>query len=355
MKKRILALALAAFLTLPLTACEKDDTSPDTGDNESNAMYDYDLTEYITVDLSNITVRRTNLDKTMLEQYNAVEKCDIYGGSSASALPTEGITVANGDTANIDYVGTLNGVAFAGGTAQGHDLTIGSNTFIDGFEAGLVGAKVGETKALELKFPDQYQSPELAGKNVIFTVTVNYIKRPITPAPEYNEENVKRFLGLTISELEASLIGTLAFDELYTSTTVKKYPEKELKIITDKYVDTYNQYAESYGMTLDSFITANGSTTAQFYEYIDSVAKQYVKRDLLAFYIVSQTPELEIKNYETEAKAFYDTLKADGSYNGSYEDFVKYNDEFDIMTGIYSQRVVDYLATKAKITEAEIQ
>ena len=85
--------------------------------------------------------------------------------------------VKKGDTANIDYVGKKDGVAFDGGTAQGYQLEIGSGTFIDGFEDGLVGVMPGETVDLNLTFPKEYPSEELAGKKVVFKVKVNEIKQ----------------------------------------------------------------------------------------------------------------------------------------------------------------------------------
>ncbi|MCL2884534.1 MAG: FKBP-type peptidyl-prolyl cis-trans isomerase [Oscillospiraceae bacterium] len=83
-------------------------------------------------------------------------------------------TVKNGDTVNIDYVGTINGVAFGGGSDQGYNLVIGSGTFIPGFEDQIVGMKVGETRDISVTFPANY-TPSLAGQAAVFRVTVNAI------------------------------------------------------------------------------------------------------------------------------------------------------------------------------------
>ena len=82
----------------------------------------------------------------------------------------------NGDTVDIDYVGMKDGVAFDGGTAQGYKLELGSGTFIDGFEDGLVGASVGQELSLNLTFPENYGNSDLAGQAVVFDVTVNAIE-----------------------------------------------------------------------------------------------------------------------------------------------------------------------------------
>ena len=87
-----------------------------------------------------------------------------------------------GDQVNIDYKGMKDGVAFDGGTAEGYDLVLGSNSFIDGFESGLVGAKKGEEVTLNLTFPDPYQNnPDLAGQAVVFEVKVNNVKEKTVP------------------------------------------------------------------------------------------------------------------------------------------------------------------------------
>ena len=101
-----------------------------------------------------------------------------------------------GDTVNIDYVGKLDGVAFDGGSATGTDLELGSGMFIDGFEDGLVGASKGDKLNLDLTFPDPYtNNPDLAGKAVVFEVTVNDVKESI-PA-ELNEEFVTSYTDYT--------------------------------------------------------------------------------------------------------------------------------------------------------------
>lgn len=95
-------------------------------------------------------------------------------------------TVQKGDVAVIDFEGKKDGVAFDGGTAKGFSLNIGSGHFIPGFEDGVVGMKKGETKDLNLTFPKEYNSAELAGKDVVFTVTVHEIKEKVKP--EINDD-----------------------------------------------------------------------------------------------------------------------------------------------------------------------
>lgn len=95
-------------------------------------------------------------------------------------------TVQKGDVAVIDFEGKKDGIAFEGGTAKGFSLNIGSGQFIPGFEDGVIGMKKGETKDLNLTFPKEYNSAELAGKDVVFTVTVHEIKEKVKP--EINDD-----------------------------------------------------------------------------------------------------------------------------------------------------------------------
>ena len=96
--------------------------------------------------------------------------------------------VKEGDTVNIDFTGKMDGKEFEGGSAQGYSLEIGSNSFIKGFEEGLVGLSVGDSTSLDLTFPDPYpNNTDYAGKPVVFDVTINYINGD-TVVPEYNDE-----------------------------------------------------------------------------------------------------------------------------------------------------------------------
>ncbi|MEX6665618.1 trigger factor [Pseudomonas sp. W2-17] len=120
----------------------------------------------------------------------------------------------NEDQLNIDFVGKIDGEAFAGGSATGTQLVLGSGRMIPGFEDGLVGAKAGEERVLNLTFPDDYQNLELAGKTAEFTVTVNTVSAPTLP--ELNETFFKQF-GIKETNLEGF------------RTEVRKNMERELR------------------------------------------------------------------------------------------------------------------------------
>ena len=105
----------------------------------------------------------------------------------------------NDDQVNIDFVGKVDGEAFAGGSAKGTQLVLGSGRMIPGFEDGLVGAKAGEERVVNVTFPEDYQNLDLAGKAAEFTITVNSVSAPVLP--ELNEEFFAQF-GIKESTLE---------------------------------------------------------------------------------------------------------------------------------------------------------
>lgn len=112
------------------------------------------------------------------EAVTATETADTQEQSETETLVTDtSVAVEDGDTVNIDYVGTIDGVEFSGGNTQGQgtDLTIGSGTYIDDFEEQLIGHYVGETVEVDVTFPENYGNDDLNGKDAVFQVTINGI------------------------------------------------------------------------------------------------------------------------------------------------------------------------------------
>ena len=105
---------------------------------------------------------------------------------ASRTIDVEDRPVQEGDTVNLDYAGTVDGVAFAGGTAEGQTLKIGSHQFIPGFEEQMIGMNIGEEKDLQVKFPDEYHAEELKGKDAVFHVKVNGIQ--VTEKPELDDD-----------------------------------------------------------------------------------------------------------------------------------------------------------------------
>ena len=183
MKKKLLAAFLATAMVLSLTACGDKDDKEDTKNNadvDTFVLSEENLDSYITLnddyDVFNVEIKP--IEVTDSDINSQIDNLILDKAASSEKLQTlVNRAVEDGDTVIIDYVGTKDGVAFEGGTSYSStDLTIGSGSFIPGFEDGLIGVNPGETVTLDLTFPEDYNgSAELAGQAVQFEVTVHYI------------------------------------------------------------------------------------------------------------------------------------------------------------------------------------
>ena len=271
--KKIITVLMAALMILSLFAgCSKD---------MSRQNYNYNTKKLVQLD--SYAVEVDSSADTYKEAY--AEKAEDL----LNAKLTKG-EIKKGDTANIDYVGKKDGVAFEGGTAEGHDLVIGSNSFIPGFEEGLIGAAIGSTVDLNLTFPKEYQNAELAGKAVVFTVKINYAVRKFE---EINDENAKfcGFKNATDMEAECATYAKecVAWEEVCKKAVIETYPEKEDKKFVEFYfVNLEQMLMSNYGMTVENYLSYTGNTK-------ESIESQFVaseqftgmrKNYLLAYYVL---------------------------------------------------------------------
>ncbi|MDE7030961.1 MAG: FKBP-type peptidyl-prolyl cis-trans isomerase [Lachnospiraceae bacterium] len=178
----------------------------------------------------------------------------------------ETIAIKDGDLVNIDYVGTIDGVAFEGGNSNdaGYSVTIGSGSLVDDFEQQLIGHKPGETVTVDVTFPENYGGQDIAGKDANFSVTIN----SITVTPELTDEFVAENFseeGLTTAEEYRAYVQNQFYEQhleayltgyILDNSTVKSYPSDYLKKLrgVTKYDDEYmlqyyNQKFSSYGQT----------------------------------------------------------------------------------------------------------
>ena len=251
---------------------------------------DMDLDKYVT--LKDYTNFKVDPDPVTVDEEELEEILDnVYVNSFPAELGIKDRAVALGDTANIDYVGKKDGVAFDGGTATGSNLGIGSHTFIDGFEDGLIGVMPGETVDLNLKFPENYHNEELAGADVVFTVTVNYI------IPE--EKMDEAIAGIieevnTIEELRQYIYDYLemsaqndnqdAYEEKIMDTFIEEYCE--IKELPEEWISYYGENVRNYFVTAALQMATDPETLVQTYygQDLETFCKEYAelatRRDL---------------------------------------------------------------------------
>lgn len=170
--KKFLTGCLCVGLALSLCACgsSKSDSESETEDDNVYA-YTLDIDKFVELgqykNLTYTPVDTTVTDDEVEEQINT----NLQANATYDQITDR--AVQDGDTVNIDYTGKIDGEEFAGGSGSDYNLQIGSDTFIDGFEDGLIGKNPGETVTLNLTFPDDYSSEDLAGKDATFDVTIN--------------------------------------------------------------------------------------------------------------------------------------------------------------------------------------
>lgn len=225
--------------------------------------------------------------------------------------------VEDGDTANIDFVGKIDGEAFAGGSAEEYSLTIGSGVFIDGFEESIIGHKAGETYDWNGKFPDDYNNEEMAGKDVVFTITVNAIIQENVPelddafvkkvskksntVDEYKKE-VKELLEKDAEDAYTYSIEAAVWEKVLGNAEITKYPKKETKEMKDNWITQYESTAGYYDMEYEEFIQEQmGMDVKEFEKQIETVVKEVLKEKMVVEAIADKEKiKLDDKTYEAE-------------------------------------------------------
>lgn len=177
--------------------------------------------------------------------------------------------VVDGDKVNIDYVGSVDGVAFENGSTQGQgtDVTIGVTSYIDNFLEQLISHTPGETFDIQVTFPDPYENnPALSGKEAVFNVTINYITETVTPeiTDAFVSENLTTSYGwTTVEEMRASIKEELKKNAIYNfiqnyvveNSTVSSTPESIISYQEKSMLAYYQDYADMYGLSLVDFLT----------------------------------------------------------------------------------------------------
>lgn len=200
-----------------------------------------------------------------------------------------------GDTVDIDYVGMKDGEAFDGGTAEGYKLELGSGSFIDGFEDGLVGAKTGEELSLNLTFPDPYQNPDLAGQAVVFDVTVNGIEEKKEAVLDDNfvqrisdMSTADEFKADTLADMEAEkeeqASQQIENDAFMAAINNSEYDINQ-EAVDEQFnnqLEYYTSMVQAYGMTLENYVSMFGMTEDQFKDELRSSAELAIKQQLLS-------------------------------------------------------------------------
>ncbi len=337
--KRILSVILALALCLGFAGCKQD---------KGRELYNLNLEKYVDLgEYKKIKIDTKSDDFKKLEDMiksSDVENYDLH------VVKTSG-KVKDGDIVNIDYEGKKDGVAFEGGTAQGYDLTIGSKTFIDGFEEGLIGKKIGSTVELNLTFPNDYQNAELAGADVVFTVKINYSK---TTTPREAEDYYKD-LGYQSVEEYYENVKNRAIEEslaqaVSNASKIKDYPEKDLETLYKFYYDTTAQNVKSqYQMSMTDYFSAIGQSEEDFKNTVITNQIKPLMDQQMLWYLILDKEKMDLTEKETEEK-IKQIIAQSGDTSLTKADVLERVGAYYIENIIVSEKVFKFLKENAVIS-----
>lgn len=312
-------------------------------------------------------------DKITIEQYKGLEVQKVEAGKVTDEAVEESIqstlqanstkndvtdrAVQEGDIATIDYVGKKDGVEFDGGSATDYPLAIGSGQFIDGFEEGIIGHNIGETFDLNLTFPEQYSSAELAGQDVVFTVTVKGIQEVVLPeltdefiqevsetsktVEEYKKE-VKADLERSNEATAKSTLQQNVWKALIEKCKVEKYPEDKKKELTDNVNAQYGQMAAMYGLAdAETLVKQVFGITIE--EMVENTIKQEFAVELIA---EKEGLKVSDKDYKAGVKKYAEQYGYDDT-----AEFEKIIGKDNLKKVILQEQVTDWLVENCKQVE----
>jgi trigger factor len=283
---------------------------------------------------------------------------------NARLIPVEDRAVENGDTANIDFEGFKDDVAFEGGKAEGHNLEIGSNSFIPGFEEQIIGKNKGDEFDIEVTFPEKYQQEDLAGQKAVFKIKINDIKKKELPEldddfaqdisefdtlDEYKKDIKKKLMETREKQVKSSMENEVIKKAADVSEV--EIPDCMIERRIDDMLNEFDMTLRYQGMSLDAYFQSMGITKDEFRKTRKEDAENDVKAQLV-LEAISEKEKIET-NDEDFKKELEEMAK---SYNRKVEDIEKtLTDEYrdNIKDGIKNKKTIALLLEAAKLVEAK--
>lgn len=366
MKKELARLGMGACLLLFFCGCTKN------AEKQEETGRTYDPADYVTLGEYKgleVTVEKSEVTDADVQTYieNMIANYPIY-------TETDKQTVENGDVVNIDYEGLLDGEAFDGGTASDQYLEIGSGTFIDGFEEGLVGAGVGSTVSLDLTFPDPYSAnTDLSGKAVVFNVTIRGIVTETdatydTLTDEYVAKNfssygfttvdgmksdVREYLESENESTTSSNLRSAVLDALSACSSVDSFPEGLLDERVTDYKERFETMCqENYSMTVSEFLSQNyQKTEEEFNEDVITYMKENLESELLLL-AIAEKEELEVD--EDGYSSFLSSMMSNYGYSSEEDLYAEYDKSY-VQDSYLCNKALTLLSDNAVVTYTQTE
>lgn len=277
---------------------------------------------------------------------------------NARLIAVEDREVQSGDITVIDFEGFVDGVAFEGGKAENHELTIGSNTFIPGFEDQVIGMKIDEEKDINVKFPDEYFSEELKGKDAVFKVKLHEIKKK--ELPKLDDEFAKDVSEFdTLKELKDSIKSKIEEENKQKAkyetedAAVKAVadnveidiPSGMIETEIDNMTKEIEQRLSYQGMKLENYLQMLGKTNEEFRKEYEEQATTSVKNRLVLEALIKE------ENIEADKEKVSGKIKEMAEMYGQKEEDLQKNEGFVkyIEETLKTERAVEFIVENAKI------
>lgn len=338
---------------------EKDSTDTDTKEAASSEgkrlVSVKDVSKYVTIgEYKGLELTRTSQSVT-----DDDVQAEINYNLEDNGTEVKDGTVENGDTVTINFTGTIDGKEFDGGSAEDYELVVGDGEMIDGFEDGIVGMKSGETKELDLTFPDDYYEESVAGKAVVFKVTLQKFTRPAELTDEWVAENteyktVDEYRAAVKTQLEDTAVQTAdyelysdAWNEVQAASEIKDYPKEDVDAAKKSYQELNEKYVKDAGMEMADFLKSQGMSEEDYESECQQYAESKVEQNLIVQGIMD-AEGLSINDEETQ-KLKDDLIEEYGF--ASIDEMIETYGEQEVNESLALLRVERFIVDNANVTE----
>lgn len=370
MKKRIYLAMLAACLALTVTGCgESGKTGTDTAETQENSdgkTVEAGVSRLVSVDNVDKYITLGEYKGLILDNTVEVITDDDVQARIDQELQDKAEAVSDGaqegDLVTVNYVGTIDGETFDGGTANNYDFIIGNGGMFQEFEQGVVGMKKGETKEISIDFPSDYSDSTLAGKKADYKVTVQNVRRApeltdewVTKNTDYTtveeyREGTRKTLEKEARESAGEVLKNTAWNTVLENTEVKEYPEADVENAISEFRKSMEVYAKQADMTLEEFVESQGISKDAFDEQSRQYAEGKVKQNLIVQGIMDaeglsldDKESLKVQEELVKQMAAANLAELVDTYGQSYVD-----------ESVGLLRVEDFIVKNAEISEKAV-
>jgi trigger factor len=282
---------------------------------------------------------------------------------NAREVKIEDRPVAEGDVITLDYAGTIDGVPFDGGTASSQTLEIGSHSFIDTFEDQLVGMSIGDEKDVEVTFPEEYHSAEVAGKPAVFHVKVLGITEKQLPeidddfaqdttefdSLEEYKEDIRAKLALGKEEQAKNVMANQLIDKVVEASEID-VPEAMIEAQVDQMTQEFQQRVSYQGISFEQYLQFTGQDPDAFRENMKPEAEKRIRGSLVLEQIVKEEGIVaDDADVAAELERMASIYQMDVA---QIEQFLPEEEKESMKNNLATQKAIDFLLEHANVVEA---